>query len=97
MYNDFKNDFISDLTTMDLKLIKEQMSKILAVLDGTANKYDILNHNNVNRAMTSNGVPQFVYDYIQCKKAESLAPETLYTYRITLELFLKQYKNHRNT
>ena len=46
MYNDFKNDFISDLAQMDINLNKQQMSKILAVLDGTANKYDILNRNN---------------------------------------------------
>ena len=45
MYNDFKNDFISDLAQMDINLNKQQMSKILAVLDGTANKYDILTIN----------------------------------------------------
>jgi len=89
MYNDFKNDFISDLSTMNLKLSRDQMSKILAVLDGTANKYDFLNRNIVNRTVLANGVPQSVYDYIQCKKVEGLTKETLYTYKITLELFFK--------
>ena len=89
MYNDFKNDFISDLSTLNLNLNKEQMSKILAVLDGTANNYDILNHNNINRAMTQDGIPQSVYDYLQCKKAEGLTQETLYIYKLILEIFFK--------
>ena len=58
MYNDFKNDFISDLAQMDINLNKQQMSKILAVLDGTANKYDILNRNNRIKIMNNNGIPQ---------------------------------------
>ena len=89
MYNDFKNDFISDLSTMNINLNKDQMNTILSVLDGTANKYDILNRCNVNRAMAPNGVPQSVYDYIQCKKAEGLTKETLYIYKTVLEIFFK--------
>ena len=87
MYNDFKNDFISDLAQMDINLNKQQMSKILAVLDGTANKYDILNRNNRIKIMNNNGIPQSVYDYIHCKKSEGLTSETLYIYRIILEIF----------
>jgi len=89
MYNDFKNEFISDLQTLNLNLTKDQMNKILAVLDGTANNYDILNRASVNRQKMTNGIPQSVYDYIQCKKAEGLSNDTLYIYRIMLEIFFR--------
>lgn len=86
-YNNFKNEFIADLSQLDLKLTKEQMNKILQVLDQTAKRYDILNKNSLSYKKASNGVPQSVYDYIDCKRAEGLTEGTLYTYRILLESF----------
>ena len=88
MYNEFKNDFVSDLSTININLNKEQMSKILAVLDGTASNYDIFNKVSRNNFNT-NGIPQSVYDYIQCKRAEGLSSETLYIYKLILEIFFR--------
>ena len=48
MYNEFKNEFVSDLATLNINFNKEQMSKILAVLDSTANNYAIFNRQSYN-------------------------------------------------
>ena len=91
-YNNFKNDFIADLSQLDLKLTQEQMNKILQVLDQTAKKYDILSKSSISYQKASNGIPQSVYDYIDCKRAEGLTEGTLYTYRVILEAFFQTIK-----
>ena len=88
MYNEFKNEFVSDLATLNINFNKEQMSKILAVLDSTANNYAIFNRQSYNNT-NINGIPQSVYDYIQCKRAEGLSTATLYIYKLILEIFFR--------
>ena len=90
MYNNFKNNFISDLTQLDLKLNSNQINKILSVLDSTASHYDILDKSKTFNKMNPSGVPESVYEYIDIKKAEGLAETTLYTYRVLLEIFFRK-------
>ena len=92
MYDEFKNIFISDLISTNIKLNSDQISKVLSILDSTASHFDILNKHNTNTNFTPDGIPESVYEYIKCKKAEGLAKETLYTYKVMLEIFFKYIK-----
>lgn len=89
MYNDFKNEFISDLTQLDLKLNGNQMNKILITLDKAAGNFDIYNKSSQRSSTKVNGIPKSVYDYISIKESEGLKKSTLYIYRVMLEIFFK--------
>lgn len=88
VYNSFKNDFISNLCTTNIRLNESQINKILCSLDNTASKYAIFHKNN----LISEGntvIPRSVYSYVNAKKAEGCAAGTLYIYRTMLETFFR--------
>lgn len=87
-YNIFKNDFISDIYTSDIKLNQDQITKVLKSLDRTSRNFDIYSKSG-SSALTEkiNGIPKSIYDYLDIKKAEGCSDGTLYIYRLMLEVF----------
>ena len=86
VYDNFKNEFVSNMFQMDLRLNIDQINNILNSLDKTSNHYEIFSKTNKNDGDV-NGVPSSVYDYIDSKRAEGCAAGTLYIYRLMLEVF----------
>ena len=90
MYETYKNQVVSNFSTMDINLKEEQINKILTSMDKAANNFNFYEKNlTANFARGNNGVPYVVYDYINCKKSEGLSQQTLYGYKIVLELFFR--------
>lgn len=89
-YNEFKNEFVANLYTMNIKLDLNQVNKILTSLDTTARHYDIYHKSNV--CCTGQEVPPSVYEYIESKRAKGCVPATIYIYRLILEVFFHSVK-----
>lgn len=91
MYENFKAQFITNLNTMDIKLNQDQINKILISVDATMENYDIYEkpESEMQIRARNNGIPKAVYTYLSCKQAEGLSMETLYGYRVVLEIFFK--------
>ena len=87
MYNNFKNDFVTNIYSAGLQLNQTQIKNILESLDKTSKMYDIFSKTNGNKEYMVNGIPSTVYDYINTKRAEGCAQGTLYVYRLMLEVF----------
>jgi integrase/recombinase XerD len=91
MYENFKADFITNLNVMDINLNEEQINKVLLSVDSTIQNYDIYEkpESQLEANARNNGIPKLVYTYLSCKQAEGLARETLYGYKVILEIFFK--------
>lgn len=75
---------------MEINLKEEQINKILTSMDKAANNFNFYEKNlvaNFNRG--NNGIPYIVYDYINCKRAEGLSEQTVYGYKVMLEIFFR--------
>lgn len=92
MYENFKAQFINNLDTMQLNLNKNQIDKILLSMENTMQDYDIYEkpESDLEVQARNNGIPKLVYTYLSCKSAEGLSKETLYSYKLLLEIFFKQ-------
>lgn len=91
MYENFKADFITNLDGMKLNLNQDQIDKILISVDSTIQNYDIYEkpESELEVSARNNGIPKLVYTYLACKQAEGLARETLYGYKVLLEIFFR--------
>ena len=94
MYNEFKNDFISDVYSNSIKLDHDQIKNILESLDRTHTKYDIFSKASNSDGSFINGVPATVYNYIDMKRAEGCVKGTLYIYRLMLEVFFQTVRKN---
>lgn len=91
MYNQFKNEFISNIYSDKIELDAKQINKVLSSLDKTAVNYDIYSKYDT-KAISNNDTPVSVYEYIAVKTAEGCTKETLYVYRVILEIFFRYIK-----
>ncbi len=93
MYNNFKNDFMSEIYSSNIKLNQNQIKNILESLDKVSRHYDIFSKTKNNSNMIGD-IPSTVYDYINMKKAEGCVEGTLYVYRLMLEVFFHDVKKN---
>lgn len=91
MYETYKNAVVADMASSNLNLNEDQIHRILTSMDKAANNFNFYEKTSIaDFTRGSNGVPKIVYDYLSCKQSEGLTPETVYGYRIMLELFFKE-------
>ena len=90
MYENYKNQVVSNFATLDINFNEDQINKILSSMDKASRNFNFYEKSVVaNFQRGNNNVPHIVYDYIECKKSEGLSQQTVYGYKIILELFFK--------
>ena len=82
MYEQFRNDFLSELVDNTL-LSNEQIVKIMNYLDAVSYRYDI-KEKETQLVVYDYELPQLVKIFIACKKVEGLSNKTLYNYTLHL-------------
>jgi len=91
MYENFKAEFTANLNNLCFDLDSNQIDRVLLSMDNTAKNYDIYEkpESELEVMARTNGIPKLVYTYLACKGAEGLSKDTIYGYKILLELFFK--------
>ena len=90
MYEDYKNQVISGIVSMQINLNEDQINKILLSMDKAANNFSFYEHTDIaDFSLGKNGVPKIVYSYLEWKRSEGLASKSIYEYKIMLEIFFK--------
>lgn len=83
MYEQLKNDFTMQLTTLLPNLGNNEINDILCALDMSANKYDITKKE-TGIVIYNQGIPYYVKTFLVCKSVEGYSHQTLYNYKLYL-------------
>ena len=83
MYEQLKNDFTMQLTTLLPNLGNNEINDILCALDMSANKYDITKKE-TDIVIYNQGIPYYVKTFLVCKSVEGYSHQTLYNYKLYL-------------
>lgn len=83
MYEQLKNDFTIQLTTLLPNLNQNEINSILCALDVSANKFDI-SKKETNLVVYDKGIHYYVKTFLVCKSVEGYSHQTLYNYKLHL-------------
>lgn len=87
MYEQFRNEIISSLSTLG----RDELNTVLFALDGVSVRYDF-SRKETGLTTPTDELPEIVKIYLVCKKMEGLSDITLSNYQRTLRLFFREVR-----